>query len=159
MIDLSKLTIVKAKEHLRKGDFSATELAQAYLDQISKKDPEVHAYLEVFGDVLEQAKKADQNIKKGQIKALTGLPMAIKDNILIKGRVASAGSRILEKYRAPYDATVISRLISEGVIFLGRTNMDEFAMGGSTENSAFGVTRNPHDETRVAGGSSGEIGR
>jgi aspartyl-tRNA(Asn)/glutamyl-tRNA(Gln) amidotransferase subunit A len=94
-------------------------------------------------------------LKTGEGSLLTGIPIAIKDNILIKGRKASAASKILENYTAPYSATASHKFIENGAVFLGRTNMDEFAMGGSTENSAFGVTRNPHDEARVPGGSSG----
>src|SRR3989344_4179046 len=101
-------------------------------------------------------KKAHTHLKKGEgLSFLTGIPFAIKDNILIKGRRASAASKILGKYIAPYDSTVAVKLKKEGVVFLGRTNMDEFAMGGSTENSAYGPTRNPLASDRVAGGSSG----
>ena len=154
-IELKNLTIKLAHQHLMKGDFSARELAENYLTEIEKKNPALNAYLEVFGDVLEQAGAADEKIKKSDTSLLTGIPFAIKDNILIKGRRAGAASKILENYVAPYDATVIKKLKEAGVIFLGRANMDEFAMGSSTENSAYGVTKNPHDETRVAGGSSG----
>ncbi len=155
MIDLKNLTIKKAHEALTKGEYTAVDLANAYLEQIKKIDKGVHAYLEVYFDVLEQARLADEKIKSGKAGLLTGIPIAIKDNILIKGRVASAGSRILENYVATYDATVIKKLKNEGVIFMGRTNMDEFAMGSSTENSAYGPTKNPYDLDRVPGGSSG----
>ena len=111
--------------------------------------------MEVYDDVLEQAEEAQKIIDSGNSKELTGIPLAIKDNILIKGKKASASSKILQNYTATYDATVIEKLKEEGVIFLGRVNMDEFAMGGSTENSAFEVTKNPYDTSRVAGGSSG----
>jgi len=159
---LQKLTIESAHAGLVSGDFTAVELAEAYLTEIEKKNPKLNAYLEVFMDVKEQAEMADKKIaeakKAGQEKdldILTGIPMAIKDNILIKGRRCSSASKMLENYVATYDATVIKKLKEKGVVFLGRTNMDEFAMGGSTENSAFGVTKNPHDTTRVSGGSSG----
>ncbi len=154
-IDLSGLTIQKARAALDKGDFSAVELAEAYLAEIAKRNKEVNAYLEVFSDVKEQAKAADALIAAKKSQPLTGIPLAIKDNILIKGRIASSSSKMLEKYHATYDATAITKLKEQGAVFLGRTNMDEFAMGGSTENSAYGVTRNPHDLERVAGGSSG----
>jgi len=154
-IDLENLTIKKAHNALLRKEFSARELVENYLAEIEKKNPALNAYLEVFGDVLEQAGAADEKIKKGDTSLLTGIPFAIKDNILIKGRRAGAASRILENYVAPYDATAIKKLKEAGAIFLGRANMDEFAMGSSTENSAYGVTKNPHDETRVAGGSSG----
>lgn len=155
MIDLTNLTIKKAHEDMKKGLYSAVDLANSYLNEIKSKNGEINAYLEVYSDVLEQAKEADKRFKDGTATVLTGIPFAIKDNILIKGRIASSASKILENYHATYDATVIEKLKKEGVVFIGRTNMDEFAMGGSTENSAFGVTKNPYDTTRVAGGSSG----
>jgi len=154
-IDLKNLTITKAHQSLKAGEFTAVELTQAYLYESKAKNKDINAYLEVYDDAIEQAKKADERIKSGKGTLLTGIPFAIKDNILIKGKIASAASKILANYHATYDATVIEKLKNEGVVFLGRTNMDEFAMGGSTENSAFGVTKNPHDLNRVAGGSSG----
>jgi aspartyl-tRNA(Asn)/glutamyl-tRNA(Gln) amidotransferase subunit A len=163
-IDLKTLTIVKAHEHLKKGDFTAVELTQAYLDAIKTKNKDINAYLEVFDDALDAAKKADKKIqdslrqpadKNEEFPMLTGIPMAIKDNILIKGHIASSASKILENYHATYYATAALKLAKEGAVFLGRTNMDEFAMGGSTENSAFGPTHNPHDLSRVPGGTSG----
>ena len=154
-MDLENLTIEKARKALDAKEFSAVDLAQAYLDEIKKKNAELNAYLEVFGDVLEQAKNADEMIAKGESYPLLGIPLAIKDVILIKGRKVSAASKMLENYIATYDATVITKLKKQGAVFLGRTNTDEFAMGGSTENSAYGPTRNPHDTSRVAGGSSG----
>lgn len=154
-IDLKNLTIRKAHEALVKGDYSAVDLAKEYLEQIKKTEKDIHAYLEVFDDVIDQAKVADQILKSGRATLLTGIPIAVKDNILIKGRIASSASKILENYKATYDATVIEKLKKEGVVFIGRTNMDEFAMGGSTENSAYGPTKNPFDLERVPGGSSG----
>jgi aspartyl-tRNA(Asn)/glutamyl-tRNA(Gln) amidotransferase subunit A len=154
-IDLATLDIKTAHDHLVKGDFTAVELAQACLDAIALRNKDVNAYLEVYGDVLEQAAAADAMIKAGKATLMTGIPGAIKDNILVKGKIAGAASKILEDYHATYDATVIQKLKEQGAVFLGRTNMDEFAMGGSTENSAYGVTKNPRDLARVAGGSSG----
>lgn len=142
-IDLKNLTIKKVQDAFEKGDFTSQELVEAYKDQIAKVNPEVHAYLEVF----------EGQEREGGL--LSGIPCGIKDNILIQGHIASASSKILENYHATYDATVIKKLKGAGVVFLGRTNMDEFAMGGSTENSAYGPTKNPHDLGRVAGGSSG----
>lgn len=155
MIDVSKITLKSARESLDKKEFTAVELASAYLEEIKNKNPDINAYLEVFSDVLEQAKKADEAISKGEIFPMTGIPISIKDNILIDGRVATSASKILEGFIAPYDATVIKKLKDQKAVFLGRTNMDEFAMGGSTENSAFGPTKNPLDTSRVPGGSSG----
>ena len=155
MIDLSKLTIAKAREDLKKKSYTAVQLAQSYLDVIKEKDHDINAYLEVYKDVLDQANEAQKRIDAGEDLPLLGVPIAIKDNILIKGRVASAASKILGNYKAVYDATAIRKLKEAGAVFLGRTNMDEFAMGGSTENSAYGPTKNPHDMERVPGGSSG----
>jgi len=161
MIDLKTLTIKKAQESLRKGEYSSVELVSAYIEQIKKVNPEVNAYLEIYTDALEQAKQADE--RRVEIKnsatpdslSLLGIPFAIKDNILFAGHTASASSKILEQYVASYDATAISKLKEAGAVFIGRVNMDEFAMGGSTENSAYGVTKNPNDLERVSGGSSG----
>src|SRR3989344_2575686 len=140
MIDLDTLTIVSARKKLDAKEFSAVELAQAYLDKIQKKNNELNAYLEVYDDVLEQAEAADAMIAKGQSFPLLGIPLAIKDIILIAGKRTSAASKILENYVASYDATAITRLKKQGSVFLGRTNMDEFALGSSTENSAYGPT-------------------
>jgi aspartyl-tRNA(Asn)/glutamyl-tRNA(Gln) amidotransferase subunit A len=155
MIDLATLTIKKARAALDSGGFSAVELAQAYLDEIKKKNGELNAYLEVYDDVLDQAKIADEMIARGESYSMLGIPLAVKDVILIEGKKVSAASKILEGYTATYSATAIKKLKKQGAVFLGRANTDEFAMGGSTENSAFGVTKNPYDTSRVAGGSSG----
>jgi len=154
-IDLKNLTIRKAHEAMVRGDFTSVDLTKAYLEVIKEKNKDINAYLEVFEDALETAKQSDEKIKSGKSSLLTGIPCAIKDNILIQGKIASSASKILENYHASYDATVVSKLKAEGAVILGRTNMDEFAMGGSTENSAYGVTKNPLDPERVAGGSSG----
>lgn len=149
-------TIKEIRKDLDSKKYSSEELTQEYLNRIKEKDPEIHAYLEVFEkEALEQAKLADERIKKGDIDILTGIPCAIKDNILIKGKKCTAGSKMLENYTASYNAFVIEKLKKQGAVFLGKTNLDEFAMGSSTENSYFGVTRNPHDLDRVPGGSSG----
>jgi aspartyl-tRNA(Asn)/glutamyl-tRNA(Gln) amidotransferase subunit A len=155
MNSLADLTIVEAGKKLAAGEVTAVDLARACLENIEKKNKELNVYLEVFDDVLDQAKAADARRKAGESHPLLGIPLAIKDNILIEGRRASAASKMLENYVATYDATVIKKLKEAGAVFIGRTNMDEFALGGSTENSAFGPTKNPHDPTRVAGGTSG----
>jgi aspartyl-tRNA(Asn)/glutamyl-tRNA(Gln) amidotransferase subunit A len=154
-MDLKNLTIEKVHESLKKGEYTCKELVEAYLEVISKKNKELNAYLEVYDDVLAQAEEAQKKFSEGTATILTGIPFAIKDNILIKGKTVSAGSKILENYKASYDATVIKDLKNAGAILLGRTNMDEFAMGSSTQTSAFGVTKNPIDPSRVPGGSSG----
>lgn len=155
-MDISKLTIAEARRALNAKEYTARQLVQAHLDAAKAKNPELNAYLEVWEtQALAEADAADAAIAKGEQKALTGIPLAIKDNLLIKGRVASSASKMLEKYVATYDATVTKKLRDAGAIFLGRTNMDEFAMGASTENSAFGPTKNPVDTSRVPGGSSG----
>lgn len=149
------MTILEALAKMKAGELTSEKLVQDLLAKIEQENPKLNAYLEVFADALEQARAADKARAAGEDLPLLGIPLAIKDNILIAGRTASAASKILEHYQASYDATVIKKLKAAGAIFLGRTNMDEFAMGGSTENSAFGPTKNPNDASRVAGGSSG----
>ncbi len=157
MTQFSNLTIEKAHKGLKKKEFSAVELARFYLDKIKKENKKFNTFLTVTDKLaLSQAKKIDEKIaRQEKIGPLEGIPIAIKDNILVEGYKTTAGSRILENYIATYDATVIERLKKAGVIILGKTNLDEFAMGSSTENSAFGPTKNPLDTTRVPGGSSG----
>jgi len=155
MIDLTVLTIRSARKALDEKVFSAVDLAQAYLAEIKKKNGELNIYLEIYNDVLDQAKMADEMISRGESYPMLGIPLAIKDNILIEGKIASSASKMLENYVASYSATAIEKLKKQGAVFLGRTNMDEFALGGSTENSAYGVTKNPNDKSRVSGGTSG----
>ncbi len=155
MSKLNELSITEAAKKLAAGEVTSLQLVEACLAEIEKRNPSLNAYLEVFSDAKEQAQEADRRRAAGESRPLLGIPLAIKDNILIEGRTASAASKMLEHYVATYDATVIAKLKKEGAVFIGRTNMDEFAHGSSTENSAFGPTKNPHDESRVPGGSSG----
>jgi aspartyl-tRNA(Asn)/glutamyl-tRNA(Gln) amidotransferase subunit A len=155
MIDLKNLTIEKVHNSFLSGEYTVTDLVKEYLKKIEELNPKINAFLEVYDNVFEQAKKAEKMFIEGRATILTGIPIALKDIILFDGHVASAGSKILENYRATYDSFVVGKLKEQGVVFLGRTNMDEFAMGSSTETSAYGVTRNPLDITRVPGGSSG----
>jgi len=154
---MENLTIKEINKGLRDKKFSAVELLKHYLDKIKKEDKKISSFVNITEDLaLEQAKRADEAIaKKENISELCGVPLAIKDNILIEGQKATCSSKILENYIAPYDATVIEKLKKAGAVFLGKTNLDEFAMGASTENSAFFTTKNPYDLQRVAGGSSG----
>lgn len=154
-MDLTTLTIKQAHEGLRKGEFTSVDLTNAYLAKIKSENKEINAYLTVTEKLaLEMAEMADEKIKTGKFGMLCGIPCAIKDAILVEGEKCTSASKILENYIAPYDATVIKKLKKQGAVILGKVNMDEFAMGGSGENSAFGVTKNPADKTRVAGGSS-----
>ena len=157
MTHLHDLTIKKFHEGLLKKEFSAFDITKEFFDYIESKDKEIGAYLNLAKDqALKQAELADIAVAKNEpVSPLAGVPMAIKDNILIEGLPATAASKILENYTAAYDAAVIAKLKSAGAVFLGKTNLDEFAMGSSTENSAFKKTRNPRDLERVPGGSSG----
>jgi len=154
---LNELTAHQAYIGLRKKEFSSTEITKVCLDQIKKVDKKINAFVTVTDDLaLEQAKIADEKIAQGEeLMPLEGIPCAIKDNILVEGERCTCSSKILENYRATYNAGVIKKLKEQGAVFLGKTNMDEFAMGSSCENSALKKTKNPHDLTRVPGGSSG----
>jgi aspartyl-tRNA(Asn)/glutamyl-tRNA(Gln) amidotransferase subunit A len=154
---LNQLTIRDAHAGLKNREFTARELVADCLEAIKEKNHEINAFITVFEEsAMEAAKKVDEKIVAGvEIGALEGIPFAIKDNILIEGTRATAGSKILENYISAYDATVIKRLKAAGAIFVGKTNMDEFAMGSSTETSHFGPTKNPVNTKMVPGGSSG----
>ncbi len=146
---------------LREAFIAGTDTPSAALERafavITERDPDVHAYLEVYEHARDAAREADAAYGRGEYadRPLLGIPVALKNNILMKGTRATAGSRMLENYVATYDATVTARLVAAGAIVVGATNLDEFAMGSSTENSAFGPTKNPLDTSRVPGGSSG----
>lgn len=154
---LNELTLTQAAAALRSGACTVEELWDACARAAETRNPELNAYLEIFPKDIEAIGAAQKRIdsEKDAAPALCGIPLAIKDNILIAGHTASAASRILEKHVAAYDATVIRKLKDAGALFIGRANMDEFAMGSSTEHSAFGPTKNPIDTARVPGGSSG----
>jgi len=154
--DLNDLTILSSLKLLKEKKISSKELVEENLKQIKKIDPLVKAYLYVDEErALKAASKADELIQKGEEKKLLGIPISIKDNICIKGLPTTCASKILQNFISPYDATVIEKLKAEGAVFIGKTNLDEFAMGSSTENSAFFPTHNPWDLERVPGGSSG----
>ena len=156
-MDLTRLTAVEAGRLLAGGDVSAVDLAQAHLDRIAEVDGELHAFLHVDAEgALAAARAVDARRADGDpLGPLAGVPVAVKDVFTTEGVPTTCGSRILEGWRPPYDATVVRRLRAAGLVLLGKTNMDEFAMGSSTENSAYGPTRNPWDPSRVPGGSGG----
>jgi len=156
-MDIKNFSAVEIVEKIKKREMSAVEVTKYFLDRIERFDAKIAAFLYVFkNNALKDAEVIDKKIKNNSpVGILAGLPVAIKDNICIKGKKTSCGSKILKDYVSPYDATVIEKLKKEDAVFIGKTNMDEFAMGSSTENSAYFVTKNPWDTRRIPGGSSG----
>lgn len=161
MMDPTTLSLVEASRLLQSGDLSSRELTQACLERIEKVEPEIHAFLYLDPDgALAQADESDKRLaaarKSGEtLHPLSGIPVAIKDVLAVAGMPCTSGSKILEGFVPPFDATAVKRLRDAGVVIVGKTNTDEFAMGSSTENSAYGLTRNPWNPSRVPGGSSG----
>ncbi len=157
MQNLTDITIHELHELLTRGDVSSVEVTKAYLDRIAEVDPKVRAYITVTGEqALKQAEEADKRLREGRdVTPLTGIPLGIKDNMCTRGVRTTCASKILENFVPPYTATVLEKIEEQGAVMLGKLNMDEFAMGSSTENSAFFPTHNPWDPERIPGGSSG----
>jgi len=156
-MDIISLSALEMREKLLNGEISCREIVQAHIDNIEKIEPEINAFVTLTKEkALKKADIVDEKIRnKEEIGILAGIPVAVKDNISTKGIRTTCGSKMLENYIPPYDATVVERIEEEDGIIIGKTNMDEFAMGSSTETSYFGPTKNPIDTTRVPGGSSG----
>jgi aspartyl-tRNA(Asn)/glutamyl-tRNA(Gln) amidotransferase subunit A len=156
-MNLAALTLHEAREKLRKGEFSAQELTEAVFRRICETEEKLHSYITLSHDTaLKEAKQADERLKTDtNPHSLLGIPIAVKDNFLTRGIRTTCASKFLENFIPPYDCTTVKKLRASGVIIIGKTNLDEFAMGSSAENSAFFATRNPWDTDRVPGGSSG----
>lgn len=154
-MEFKNLTAIQIAKDIKEKKYTCVELVRYYLSQI-EKNIHKNAVLEIFENALEKAQEIDNLVASGkELPALCGVPVIIKDNILYKGQIASCASKFMSKYRAQYNSTVVQKLLDAGVVILGRANMDEFAMGGSCENSAFGPCKNALDDSRVSGGSSG----
>ena len=156
MMQLTDYTIAQLQSLLRRGEISATELCAAYLDRIASVDGDINAYITVAAETARAAAlAADRELAAGNARPLTGIPLALKDIFVTKGVRTTCASKILSDYLPPYDGTAVQRLGDSGAVLLGKLNMDEFAMGSSNENSAFGPVRNPWNRDYVTGGSSG----
>jgi len=155
-MELHRLTIHELQKKIRTGESTSTDIVRDVFARIDAVEENVRAYITLMkDDAFQRASRADADIKAGNIKSLTGIPIALKDIVCTKGFLTTCGSHILDRYVPPYDATVVEKLNEAGAVFVGKTNMDEFAMGSSTETSYYGVTRNPWDLGRIPGGSSG----
>ncbi|MBQ7351546.1 MAG: Asp-tRNA(Asn)/Glu-tRNA(Gln) amidotransferase subunit GatA [Clostridia bacterium] len=153
-MEMNGIGVIELRDEILNGEITSVQATEYYLDRIRRYKYK-NAVLEVFDDAIDRARAVDEEISAGAVLPLGGIPILIKDNIMYKGKICSNASKSLEHYKAQYNATVIDKLLSMGCVILGRTNMDEFAMGGSCENSAFGPCKNAHDNSRVSGGSSG----
>ncbi|OGH66417.1 MAG: aspartyl/glutamyl-tRNA amidotransferase subunit A [Candidatus Magasanikbacteria bacterium RIFCSPHIGHO2_02_FULL_41_13] len=155
-MNLNELTIVQAQEGLKNKAFSSLELTEACVSQIEKRNPEINAYITVTADLARaEAQKADELIASGKQNTLTGIPFSVKDAICTAGVRSTGSAKILDNYIPPYDATVIKNIRDQGAVLLGKNNCDAFGHGASNENSMYGAVKNPHDMSKVAGGSSG----
>lgn len=155
-MNITQLTVKELSQKLGNKEISSVEVTNAYYDKIKETDDEIGAYIRLTKDVaMKQAENADKILAEGKGTALTGIPYGMKDNICTKGSITSCASKMLENFNPPYDAFVTKKMNNESAVMLGKMNMDEFAMGSTTENSAFKITRNPVDKQRVPGGSSG----
>jgi aspartyl-tRNA(Asn)/glutamyl-tRNA(Gln) amidotransferase subunit A len=155
--DLTTLTATSIADRVRQGSISASDVVEEHLAEIGRREDEIHAFNAVLADTArERAAEVDAMVTAGRDPGpLAGVPVGLKDNMCTRGIATTCSSRILDGWKPPYDATIVTRLHEAGAVIIGKTNLDEFAMGSSTENSAFGPTRNPRDTTRVPGGSSG----
>ncbi len=155
-MELNRLTIHELQRMLRSGDTTAVAVTESVYKRIDAVEEKIHSYITLTKELaFQQAEQADGDIRNGRGGPLTGIPVALKDIVCTEGTRTTCGSRILENFIPPYDATVVRKLRDAGAVFVGKTNMDEFAMGSSTETAYFGITRNPSDTTRIPGGSSG----
>ena len=155
-MDITELTVHELQEKIKNGELTTKEILQAYINRIDEKEKDVQAFVTTLTEEAEKKEEVHKKIESGEIEGdLAGIPIGIKDNICTKGIKTTCGSKMLEDFISPYDATVMEKINDENMILLGKLNMDEFAMGGSTEHSCFKKTRNPWDLNRVPGGSSG----
>jgi len=155
-MELHQLTIHELQKLIQNGEVSSTQITRSVFSRIDEVEERIHSYIRLMKDeALAAAARADEDIKNGNIRPLTGIPVALKDIVCTKGITTTCGSNILHNFVPPYDATVVEKLSAAGAVFVGKANMDEFAMGSSTETSFFGPTRNPWDLERIPGGSSG----
>ncbi len=155
-MELNRLTIHELRKKLKEGETTSVEITESVFNRIDAVEDKIHSFITIMKDsAFEEAQKADRAIQEGDTGLLTGIPIALKDIMCTRGVRTTCGSHILENFIPPYDSTVVKKLREAGAVFVGKTNMDEFAMGSSTETSYFGITRNPWDLERIPGGSSG----